>query len=275
MSLPENSQTIRLERQGPVLHLTLARPERRNAMSVAMVTEIEAAFAAVEADPGLRIVVIRGAGGHFCAGGDVADMAEAAGQAPTGPPGTVGGDPIAAMNRRFGTMLAVVERSRAATVAVCEGGVMGGGFGLACVVDLTLAVEGASFRLPETSLGLIPAQIAPFVLRRLGMSQARRIAVTGASLGAAEAVRIGLAHEHLADADAVDAALARAAAAILRCEPGALAATRRLLFAAASEPTDAVLDEAALAFAGFARSPAAEQGFAAFLARRPPPWADG
>ena len=95
-------------------------------MSVAMVEAIRAAFAAVEADPTLRIVLLRGAGGHFCAGGDVADMAEAAGADPGPAAPRLLGDPIAAMNRRFGAMLGEVERSRAAVVAVCEGAVMGG-----------------------------------------------------------------------------------------------------------------------------------------------------
>lgn len=242
-------------------------------MSVAMVEAIRAAFAAVEADPGVRIVLLRGAGGHFCAGGDVADMAEAAGAAPDPAAPPLLGDPIAAMNRRFGAMLGEVERSRAAVVAVCEGAVMGGGFGLACVADVTIVVEGAQFRLPETGLGLVPAQIAPYVVRRVGLSHGRRLAVTGEALSAAEALALGLAHRLVPAADALPGVLDPLLAALRRCEPEALAATKRLVLSAAGGGLDAVLDEAASTFASFARSDRAQAGFAAFLSRQPPPWA--
>jgi isohexenylglutaconyl-CoA hydratase len=254
-------QTLRVERDGGVLRVTLNRPERRNAMSLAMVDELEAVLADLG---GARVLVLRGAGGHFCAGGDVSDMASASAAPVTDT------DPIATMNRRFGRMLQAFEQVPAAVVAVCEGGVMGGGFGLACVADVTLAVEGARFRLPETSLGLSPAQIAPFVVRRVGLAQARRLAVTGATLGAAEAVALGVAHERVeGDPDEV---VARVVGQVLRCEPGAVAATKRLVLAVGTRPLDELLDEAAADFARLARRPEAQQGFAAFLAKAPPPW---
>lgn len=254
---------------GGVLTVILNRPGKRNAMSVAMVGELEATFERVQADPNIRVVVLRGAGGHFCAGGDVSDMASAAAK-PIGEH-----DPIAKMNRRFGAMLQRVEASRAAVVAVCEGAVMGGGLGLACVADVTIAVQGARFRLPETTLGLPPAQIAPFMVRRLGLSQARRLAVTGQTLGADEAVRLGLAHHVAADAASGTTLLAQTIEAILRCEPGALAATKALVLRSADGAMADSLDEAAALFATFARSDSARAGFGAFLAKKPPPWASG
>lgn len=262
------SDPVLRARAGSTLHLTLHRPERRNAMNQPMVQALTAAFADVEADDSIRAVVLRGAGGHFCAGGDVTEMAGALGQ----PIGT-DGDPLAALNRQFGTMLRAVESSRAAVIAICEGGVMGGGFGLACVADVTLAVEGARFRLPETSLGITPAQIAPFVVRRIGLSQAKRLAVTGAALTAAQAVAFDLAHAHT-HPELVGDWLDETLAAIRRCEPGAIAATKQLMLAASGVELDALLDRAAAEFAQIARGPAAMGGFQAFMRRQSPPWTE-
>lgn len=262
-----SSATVRVERDGGWLHATLNRPKRRNAMSLEMVDALMDVFATVEQDPTVRAVVLRGEGGHFCSGGDLADMQAAAGEHATH------GDPIARLNRRFGTMLQRVDGCRAAVVAVCEGGVMGGGFGLACVADVTLAVQDARFRLPETSLGITPAQIAPFLVRRLGLSQARRLAVTGQTLGADEALRLGLVHEVCA-ADDVSGRLQAILDRIRRCEPGAVAATKALMNRVAARELDDILDDAALEFATLARKPEAATGMMAMLSRSTPPWAE-
>lgn len=261
--MPENKENdvILVEQQGPVLRLTLHRPARRNAMSLAMVEAVERVFA--ELPEGVRVVVLRGAGGHFCSGGDVADMQSAAQDGHSG---------IVALNRRFGTVLQAVDACPAAVVAVCEGAVMGGGFGLACVADVTVAAPSARFRLPETSLGITPAQIAPFIVQRVGLSQARRLAVTGQTLGAAEAVRIGLAHE-APEAGAVDELVHALLTRILRCEPGALAATKALVRRVGGQELRLVLDAAAEDFARLARRPEAAAGMMAMLTRQAPPWA--
>lgn len=260
---------LAVRRDGPWLHLRLDRPARRNAMSLAMVEALLAQFAGLAgpAGDGVRAVVLRGTGGHFCSGGDVADM-----QAAAGAPAT-DGDPIARLNRRFGALLEAVDAAPVAVVAVCEGAVMGGGFGLACVADLTLAGTSARFRLPETGLGITPAQIAPFIVQRVGLSQARRLAVTGQTLGAAEAVRIGLAHEAHEDG-LLDDVLAKTLAGIRRCEPGALAATKALVRRVGAQPLGPVLDAAAAEFAALARRPEAAAGMLAMLTRSAPPWAE-
>jgi isohexenylglutaconyl-CoA hydratase len=262
--------TLLTRREGGVLHLTLSRPERRNAMNRPMVEALRSAFADVEQQPEIRVVVLRGAGGHFCAGGDISEMAAALGQPMTAD----GGDPLVTLNRGFGAMLQAVESSHAAVIAICEGGVMGGGFGLACVADVTLAVEGAHFRLPETSLGITPAQIAPFVVRRIGLSQARRLAVTGETLTASQSLAYDLAHAYV-QPDGIDDWLAETLKSIMRCEPGAVAATKRLMLAASSADTlGPLLDRAAADFAALARGTAATAGFQAFMQRRAPPWSE-
>lgn len=259
---------------GPVLEITLNRPDVRNAMSLAMVEELRQALAQAEATIGsskaTRVVVLRGAGGHFCAGGDLKDMAAARLRAAQGE--ADGADPIAEVNAAFGRMCAAYAASPLAVVTVLEGTVMGGGFGLACVADVVLATETASFRLPETALGVVPAQIAPFLVERLGYSQAKRLAVTGGRLGAAEALAIGLVHQQV-DTSAVDAALRAVLADILACAPGALAATKALMAKARWSTPAALVDEAAAVFSRAAQGPEGQEGTSAFLQKRQPTWA--
>jgi len=261
-----STDTLALCRDGGWLHVMLNRPDKRNAMSLAMVNDLLHVFETIQDDRSVRAVILRGAEGHFCSGGDIADMQQAAADS------TGEHDAIAALNRRFGALLTQVDGAGAAVVAVCEGAVMGGGFGLACVADITLAVEGARFRLPETSLGITPAQIAPFIVQRLGLSQARRLAVTGATLDVAEALRLGLAHVHVA-ADGADEAVSTVLGQIRRCEPGAVAATKSIMRTVGSAPLEEILDSAAVDFAQRARSDAAQTGMLARLTRTPAPWA--
>mgnify|MGYP006140373339 CR=1 FL=1 len=140
--LPATDSITLVVQQG-VLYLTLNRPVSRNAMTAAMLDEIIDAFDAIRGRLDVRAVVIRGAGGHFCAGADLKSLATA--------PKSAGDDPIAALNRRFGTMLQQVEAASQVVVVVCEGSVLGGGFGLACVSDVAFAQVDAKFAMPETT----------------------------------------------------------------------------------------------------------------------------
>jgi len=260
-------ETLALASSAGVLHVTLNRPESRNAMSLAMVDELRAVLAHASGD-GTRVLVLRGAGGHFCAGADLKDMAAARQREQAGER-----DAIAEVNVRFGRLCAEFARTGLATIAVLEGAVMGGGLGLACVVDVALAGRGAQLRLPETSLGVVPAQIAAFLVERVGPSQARRLAVTGGTLDAAAALAIGLVHETHDDGAALDAALAATIAKVLRCAPGAIAATKALMARALHEPAAALVDDAARVFAHAARGAEGVEGTTAFLQKRAPGWA--
>ena len=260
--------TLALTSQGGVLHVALNRPAARNAMSLQMVDELRAVLADAESGGAVRVVVLRGAGGHFCAGADLQDMAQARQRELAGD-----ADAIAAVNASFGQLCGAFARTGLATVAVLEGAVMGGGLGLACVVDVALAGQGAQLRLPETSLGLVPAQIAAFLVERVGASQARRLAVTGGRLSAAQALAIGLVHEVHEDGAALDAAVQATLAQILRCAPGAIAATKALMSQALHTPAGELVEDAARLFARAARGPEGLEGMAAFLQKRSPSWA--
>ena len=277
MSLPEvfiqpPLETLATVLEGSVLHVTLNRQQVRNAMSLVMVTELLLVLAQAESGGEVRVIVLRGAGGHFCAGADLKDMAVARMSAMQ--QGQVAGttDPIAQANGQFGDLCVAYAKSPLAVVAVLEGTVMGGGLGLACVADVALASQSAVFRLPETSLGMVPAQIAPFLVERMGYSQAKRLAITGGRISAHVACALGLVHE-VHSQDQIDAALARVLADVLNCAPGALAQTKALLMRARFAPPAQLVRDAAEVFAQAAQGPEALEGITAFLQKRKPVWA--
>ena len=259
---------LRSERQGGFLLLTLDDAPTRNALSPEMVEELRVAIIVAAADATLRTVVLRGANGFFCAGGSMGDFQKSQQSAAAGE-----SDPIAANNRRFGDFMIALAHLPKVLVAVVEGAAMGGGFGLACAADVVLARKDAKFALSETTLGLVPAQIAPFVVARIGQASARRLALTGERIDGAEAQRIGLVDFVAEDATGLEARLLAVLQGIARCAPGANAATKVLLQECAEVELAPILDRAAQAFACQMRSEGAE-GVAAFRDKRDAAWVE-
>lgn len=260
---------VRSERQGGFLFLTLDDAATRNALSPEMVEELRAAFDAAAADAGVRAVVLRGANGTFCAGGSMGSFQESQRTAPAaGEP-----DPIAANNRRFGEFMTMLARFPKVLVAAVEGAAMGGGFGLACVADILLTRRDTKFALSETTLGLVPAQIAPFVVARIGQAQTRRLALSGERIDAAEALRIGLANVVCEDAAGLQSALVAVLRGIAHCAPGANAATKSLIAQCGALPLAQVLDNASEMFARQMRGEGGE-GVAAFRDKRDAAWVE-
>ncbi|WP_101676046.1 enoyl-CoA hydratase/isomerase family protein [Alloalcanivorax mobilis] len=268
MTLPQ-TETITLNRDNGTLHVTLNRPEARNAMSLTMVEELMGVFAAVEGDATVRALVLRGAGGHFCAGGDIKDMAGARQKATEGE-----NDAFFSLNRRFGEMISRANRLPAVLICVLEGAVMGGGFGLACVSDVALAAGDARFALPETGLGVIPAQIAPFVVQRVGLTQARRLALTGARFDGHRALALGVVHEVADSAEQLDNKIQELLAQVRRCAPGANRATKALVLDVDQVPMEQLLDRAAADFATAVNGEEGQEGTLAFVQKRAPGWSE-
>jgi len=260
---------LRTLRQGGFLFLTLDDAATRNALSPEMVEELQVAVDAAAADATLRAVVLRGANGFFCAGGSMGSFQKS--QQSTAAAGET--DPIAAHNRTFGDFMIALARLPKVVVAVVEGAAMGGGFGLACAADIALARKDAKFALSETTLGLVPAQIAPFVVARIGQAQARRLALSGERIDGTEAERIGLVDFVAEDATALEASLLAVLQGIARCAPGANAATKALLQECAEVDLGHILDRAAQAFARQMRTEGAE-GVAAFRDKRDAAWVE-
>jgi isohexenylglutaconyl-CoA hydratase len=268
VTLP-NCTTLLLNLDAGVLHVTLNRPDSRNAMSLAMVQELRAVLDSVQADLSVRAIVLRGAGGHFCAGGDIKDMAGARARSQ----GEGAAEAYRELNRAFGALLEQAQHATQVVVAVLEGAVLGGGFGLACVSDIAIAHQGAKFGLPETSLGILPAQIAPFVVKRIGLTQARRLALTAARFDGVEAERLGLVHFCETDNAAIEARLREVLGQIRQCAPQANAQTKALLLATEREALGPLLDRAAEQFAAAVTGREGSEGTMAFMQKRPPKWA--
>lgn len=298
LELPD-CQTLKLVEADGVLRVMLSRPEVRNAMSLTMVRELTDVFEAVAEDNLVRVVLITGEGSHFCAGADISDMAKARSQsgskqstaedtndtspAVTMPEGNlrqtkaqdISADPFAALNRAFGTMLLAIDQSPCTVITCVQGAALGGGFGLVCVSDHAIAGPSASFALPETGLGILPAQIAPFVVRRIGLTQARSLALLGRRIDANTAFGLGLVHETADSAENFESACERAVVDALRCAPAASRATKALLRRVDPEPAEAladILDDAALQFSRTVKGSEGQEGTMAFMQKRPPSW---
>ena len=258
-------KAVLVHAEGGVLQLTLNRPQARNAMTMGMVLELRQALAAAEHDGRTRVLLLRGAQRHFSAGADINEMAGARMRLATDP------DAIAKVSAAFGELCVAFANTGLAVVAVLEGTVMGGGFGLACVADVAIAADSAVFRLPECSLGVVPAQIAPWLVERLGYAEAKRLAVTGGTVDAHTALALRLVHEVHAPA-ALDAAVQRVTAEILRNAPGALAATKALIAKARLHAPASLVQHAAEVFSRAALSAEGTEGQTAFLAKRKARW---
>ncbi len=252
-------------RDGAVVTATLNRPARRNAMSQAMVAALDDLLAALPADKAARVLVIRGAGGHFCAGLDLTEVA-----APADPAAKLAEQQ--ARNRKTGARFRAISDLPQVVIAAVEGSAYAGGLGFVCAADIALASPTARFSAPEVRRGLVPAQILPWLNRRMGRSQAARLCLQGQVVDAAEAARIGLVHEVVPD---LDAALAATIADILLGAPRALAETKGLIAALGATVPDGYAEAGADAFARQAAGDEAEEGIASFKQRRPPRWAPG
>ncbi|WP_043971102.1 MULTISPECIES: enoyl-CoA hydratase/isomerase family protein [Acinetobacter] len=262
--------SIQLEQQGGILTLWLNRAESRNAMSLNMVTAIQQVFSQIADDSSIRAVILRGKGGHFCAGGDIKDMASLRVEATN----TGSLQPYVDFNRRFGAMIEQVDQAPQTVVAVLEGAVLGGGFGLACVSDIAISRESAQFGLPETGLGILPAQIAPFVVKRIGLTQARRLALLGLRFDGKTALDLGVVHQVAPDDAELEQQLADTIQQIKRAAPLASRATKALLHRTLNEPLTQLLDNAAEQFARAVAGEEGQEGTMAFIQKRLPNWAE-
>lgn len=265
--LPECEEILLDLREG-VLSLTLNRPHKRNAMNAALLREVTAVFEAIADDRSVRAVVMRGAEGNFCSGADLSDMGDVAG-------GGSGSRDNAAwkLNRSFGDMITKVNGAPQVVVTLLEGAVMGGGFGLACVSDVAIADARAKFAMPETTLGIVPAQIAPFVVARIGLTQARRLALLGERIDGETALELGLVHFLTRSPEDMQARLEQVLERLGRCAPGANARTKALMLQVGVVEHERLLDNAADMFVESLNSPEGLEGTRAFLEKRRPGWA--
>jgi isohexenylglutaconyl-CoA hydratase len=266
MTQPAKTEYIELEREQEWLTIWLNRPEARNALSAGMIDELEAALEAARADRRLRGITLRGRGGIFCAGGDLKGF-KAVFHGENGTP-----EDVMAANRVAGELFDRINRMPQVMLMLVEGAAIAGGLGILCAADYVVVTRAARFALTETTLGIPPAQIAPFVARRIGLPAARRIMLTAARFDGMTAGELGLADEVVDDAEALEAAEQRVRSQVRQCAPGANAATKEILLASEDLDPGAVRQFAAERFAACMLGDEGREGIAAFIEKRKPKW---
>lgn len=264
MKLPDTNELL-LALQGSVLHIWFNRPETRNALSAEMAAELSEVLDAVRDDRSVRTIVMRGKGGFFCAGGNIKAFKSSM-------QGNMDHDEVARSNREFGDLMTKVNEQPQVVIMLVEGAAIGGGLGLACVGDVTIVTRDARFRLSETSLGIPPAQIAPFVTERVGLTQARRLMLTGAYFKGEQAVEYGIAHRVADDVEQLVQMCGEVIGQIMKCAPNANATTKSIIFQSMRIPRAMALDFAAKGFADCMLSNEGREGVAAFIEKRPANW---
>lgn len=265
--LPATS-AIDLERDGDWLTVWFNQPESRNPLTGERVADLLALCTVLSARPDIRGVTFRGRGGIFCAGGDLKSFKDVF----QGNADTAG---VIEMSKDGGRMMGAVAALPQVTVMAVEGAAMAGGFGLACIGDMVIVEKGTRFALTETMIGLSPAQIAPFVIERLGPREGRRLMLLAQALDAEEALRIGLADRLVDGAGGIDAAIAEVCAQVLRCAPGAVAETKRLIRVLPPMSRAEQVEAAAASFAARMLSEEGREGISSFFEKRKPHWAKG
>ncbi len=257
--------TIRIDRDARgVATLTLARPEKHNALNAQMIADITQAALDLGADPKVRVVVLTGEGASFCAGGDLAWMREQI---------EADGPTRAREARKLADMLGALDRMPKPLVGRIQGQALGGGVGMISVCDVAIGVEGAKFGLTEVRLGLIPATIGPYVVARMGPAKARRVFFSGRVFGAAEAQDLDLLARVVAPDD-LDAAVEREIAPYLSAAPAAVAAGKALVARLGAPLDEAVIGASIEALVDRWEHPEAKEGIAAFFEKRKADWTE-
>jgi methylglutaconyl-CoA hydratase len=254
------STNIAIERQGPLGLVTLNRPDRHNAFDDALIAELTEALRSMEAEDGIRAVVLSSVGKSFSAGADLHWMRRVAGASQE-------------ENKRDAMALAALMRTlaelRKPTIARVQGPAYGGGVGLIACCDIAVATVNATFALTEARLGLVPAVISPYVVAAIGAKAARRYFLTAEKIEAADAWRLGLLHELAQDAADLDEKVGQVVDALLACGPVAQAECKALIRAVAGRPvTSELIQDTAERIARIRSSPEGMEGVTAFLEKR-------
>jgi len=256
------TELVQVEREGSLARVWFNRPEVHNALSADLGAALVAALDALAGDGSVRCVVLGGRGPSFCAGADIGAMKASA---------NASFEDNLAEAERLGAMFAAVADFPRPVVGRIHGGVYGGGVGFACACDLAVAADDAKFGLTEVRLGILPALISPWVLRRLGDRAARELMLTGERFGADVAARTGLVH-HVVPAAELDAKVDERVAELLKAGPEAQGRVKRLLARWGNPPWDAYRASLPRTLAEARGSAEARDGLAAFLEKRKPGW---
>jgi len=261
-----SGEHVRVEQlEHGVLKLVLARPELRNAFNAAMVAELTQALLELMALPAceLRVLLVVGEGKAFCAGADLDYMQAQAAHSR---------DENLADARLLGAIFHLLAAFPAPVICGVQGAAVGGGFGLAACADVVVAEADAIFALSEVRLGIIPALISPYVVRKVGIAQAGPLMLSGRRLGAAEAKACGLVHTLVSPGSTLEKSLEEQTSELLQAGPEAARRTKALLLKAAPLPDSDWMEYTARAIAETRSTEEAQAGLRSFFAKTPAPW---
>ena len=245
--------------------MTLARSDVRNALNAGLIEEIRDSMEELAEDDDVRVIVLTGEGDYFCAGADIGYMRDTA---------NFSYEENQQDARELAEMFGAVENCPKPVVARVKGAAIGGGVGLVAAADVVVAEEGTVFAFSEVRLGISPATIAPFVLRKIGHSHARSLFLTGERFGATRACEIGLAHQVAAEGQ-LDGEVREKVEGLLTGGPQALAATKALLRELREATPDEATEVTARRIAELRTGEEGQEGLAAFLEKREPVWRTG
>ncbi len=254
--------TLRVERDGLVARVVLNRPEIRNAFNDAMIQDLRAAFAALRADDGVRVVVLTGEGKAFCAGADLNWMRKVV---------SYTREESYADSLELALLMREAYELPKPLIGRINGPAIGGGTGLVAVCDIAVAAESAVFSFSEVKIGLVPAVISPYVLKRVGERFAREYFLTGKRLSADEAAACGLVNVAVPDGE-LDARVAAYVSELSSSGPSALATAKRMVRQVADVTLEAAGPLTAQMITDLRLSDEGQEGMRAFLERRPPAW---
>lgn len=248
---------VLLRQEGAVAYVTLNRPGVHNAFNEAVIARLTEIVTALSTNDSVRVVVFGGAGKSFCAGADLDWMRRMAGNSYE--------DNLADAHKAR-TLFEAIDSCPKTTIAMVHGAALGGGAGLVAACDIAIATEGTRFGFTEVRLGIIPAVISPFVVRKIGMGHSRALFVTGRRFEASEALSIGLI-QRTVSADQLEAAAQETITDALQAAPDAVARAKALL-----QDLSAGAADTAAAIAAARASDQGREGLSAFLEKRKPEW---
>ncbi len=258
-----NFETIKLDvDEKGVARLTLNRPDLHNAMNAELIEEMQAVLTEIEASNDIRVVILSGAGQSFCAGGDLNWMKSNISKTRAQRVKETG---------ELANMLAALDGLSKPLIGRIQGSAYGGGVGMISVCDITVGVKGATFGLTEVKLGLTPATISPYVVKRIGATNARRNFFNSRIFGAEEAQKMGLLTE-VVEVEKLDEVVEKEVKMILKCAPGAIASTKKLInyVDTHNAPDNRIYTAANLADAW--ETAEGQEGIDAFLNKRKASW---
>ena len=257
--------SLLIDQQGPVIRVTLNRPEVRNAFNEDLIVELTEWARSVHADGPARVAVLSGAGKAFCAGADLTWMSKMVAYTR---------EENIRDARAAAAMFDALDGLPIPLIGRVHGAALGGGAGLAAVCDIVVAAEDTIFGFTEVKLGIIPAVISPYTVAKIGRSAARELFLTGARFSAARAHEIGLVHA-VGDTAELDRIVAKYVNDVLTSAPHAVAAAKALIAEISSRPTADAADLTSQAIAERRVSAEGQDGMRAFLEKRPPSWLSG